>query len=832
MTIFSSLHTAYMALPRFQLNSLKARIILLVLGIVLLAFLAMAAFVKGLMQDQLLVFAGEQQRSVLRLLTSEVKRGLEERFQALKKAAVSTLVLPFDSAQAVQQLLSQNAYLTDVFNGGVKVWDAQGGLMSDAPEKTDDLGGSVVDPKDLAEVLGTGKEHVGRVLLLQGGKLAAFSLLVPLHNARGQVKGVLGGVVRLDRPNFLSQMTAHTYGQTGNLFLLDARQRLIFATSDSNRQLEVLPAPGVSPWIDRFVQGFEGTARVVNPHGVEVLVSIAQIPLAHWYASVTLTPQEAFALIDAIKWPSRLVGSVLLILSIGLIGWLLRRQFGPMTAALAALNGFVRDNQPPQALPIVRPDEIGQLVGGFNLLLDTLAHQQQALQGSQMLKQSVLNSVTAAIAVLDVQGRILMTNSTWLQLAPDTGVGKNYLSTVQALEASAASTPPLAPVDGIRAVLQGNLPRYYTECDCHTRQERVWHSITVTPLQGKVTQGAVVSIEDINQRVQMQEQVKALAFYDVLTGLPNRRLVLERLSQQLVQSRRGKTRLGLMFIDQDHFKPINDELGHDVGDWLLRCVASRLQGCLRESDTAARLGGDEFLALLPEVQDAAAALGVAEKIRTTLAQEFITDQGVVLQISSSIGVAIYPDHARTDKDLLRMGDEAMYRAKRRGRNAVEMCEETLPGSATQAAGAASEPQTPSRVHLRWKAAFNSGHPQIDQQHQQLFTLANALLDASAQRHEQMDSFDTAFLQLLAHVMEHFSLEESVLKSAGYAGLADHAKEHQALVVKAQALYAAAQTDESDALAHDKLVKFLVNELVAAHLLQRDREFFSTVAKAA
>lgn len=822
-----------MALPRFQLNSLKTRIILLVAGIVLLAFLAMATFVKGLMQEQLLNFAGEQQRSVLHLLTSEVNRGLHERFDTLKTVAVSTLATPLESAQAVHQLLAQNAFLAAVFNGGVNVWNQQGVLLTDTQPPADDVAAGAVDAQDLAEVLRTGKERVGRVLVLQEPKLAAFSLLVPLHDVQGQVSGVLVGVIRLDRPNFLSQIAGHTYARTGNLFLLDARQRLIFATSDTSRQLEVLPGPGVSPWIDRFVQGFEGTARVVNPYGVEVLVSIQQIPLAHWYASVTLTPQEAFALMDAIQWPARLVGVVLLLLALGLIGWLLRRQLAPMTAALAVLDGFVRDHQPPRALPVARPDEIGQLVGGFNRLLETLVQQQQALQVSELFKQSVLNSVSAAIAVLDGQGRVLMANDAWPALVPECAVGANYLAAVQRLASGAASVPTMSPVDGIQAVLQGDVPRYYTECECQAQQGLTWRSLTVTPLQGQPTQGVVVSVEDISERVRIQEQVRALAFYDALTGLPNRRLALERLSQQLVQSRRSKSRLALMFIDLDHFKPINDELGHDVGDWLLKAVAQRLPGCLRESDTAARLGGDEFLVLLPDVLDADAALAVAEKIRACLAQEFVTEQGVVLQISSSIGVAIYPDHAQTDKDLLRLGDAAMYRAKKLGRNAVDVCQNVLSDGVDDASGVAEAARhTGSQVHLRWKAAFNCGHPQIDQQHQQLFDLANAMLDATALRHDQTDRFATAFLQLLAHAMEHFRYEESVLTRVGYADVANHARAHQTLVAQAQALYAAAQADEADTQATDKLVHFLVNELVAAHLLQRDREFFATVAKAA
>jgi hemerythrin-like metal-binding protein len=204
----------------------------------------------------------------------------------------------------------------------------------------------------------------------------------------------------------------------------------------------------------------------------------------------------------------------------------------------------------------------------------------------------------------------------------------------------------------------------------------------------------------------------------------------------------------------------------------------------------------------------------------------------VLSISSSIGVALYPDHSLSDKELLRLGDEAMYRAKKRGRNAVELCQ-AVP-AALPAVPLHNRPQ--SYVHLRWKAAFNSGHRDIDRQHRTLFELANGLLDAVALQREQPDRFDAAFLQMLSHVMEHFRFEENILQSCGYAGLAEHARQHQALVAKAEALYAAVQVDEAQSgaqsVALDRLVKYLVNELVAGHILHADRAFFSALTPVA
>lgn len=177
---------------------------------------------------------------------------------------------------------------------------------------------------------------------------------------------------------------------------------------------------------------------------------------------------------------------------------------------------------------------------------------------------------------------------------------------------------------------------------------------------------------DISDRKAAEEVIRHMAYYDRLTNLPNRRLMEDRLAQLVAQARRGQRRLALLYIDLDKFKPVNDQYGHETGDWLLQQVAQRMLAVLRASDTVARVGGDEFVVLLPDITSDIDALCVAEKIRAGLEVPFVTASGDTLHISSSVGVVLYPDHANTPRDLLRLGDEAMYRAKQSGRNAIEI----------------------------------------------------------------------------------------------------------------------------------------------------------------
>lgn len=198
--------------------------------------------------------------------------------------------------------------------------------------------------------------------------------------------------------------------------------------------------------------------------------------------------------------------------------------------------------------------------------------------------------------------------------------------------------------------------------------------ITITAVKGStgpVTHYVAV-LRDITERKQLEKEVAQLAFFDTLTQLPNRRLFNDRLTQSLARAQREQSSLALMFIDLDKFKPINDTYGHEAGDSVLQAVARRIESSLRASDTAARVGGDEFLVLLPDLQSKDDALAVAEKIRLALEQPFVTSNGVTLLASASIGIAIYPDQARIQEDLLRLGDRAMYEAKNAGGNAVRL----------------------------------------------------------------------------------------------------------------------------------------------------------------
>ena len=172
---------------------------------------------------------------------------------------------------------------------------------------------------------------------------------------------------------------------------------------------------------------------------------------------------------------------------------------------------------------------------------------------------------------------------------------------------------------------------------------------------------------DISLLKETQRKLEQLASFDTLTGLPNRRLLHDRLEQTLRRTQRSNDGMAVMFIDLDGFKNVNDTYGHAVGDLLLREVASRLQKCIRSSDSVGRLGGDEFGIVLEGARLPAEAAQIGERIVAAMAEPIVVE-GHRLTVAASIGIAIYPDDGTDAATLLRNADAAMYAAKQAGRN--------------------------------------------------------------------------------------------------------------------------------------------------------------------
>ena len=215
------------------------------------------------------------------------------------------------------------------------------------------------------------------------------------------------------------------------------------------------------------------------------------------------------------------------------------------------------------------------------------------------------------------------------------------------------------------------------------RTQSVWTELTAMGIYADNKErtrdnfiGTYGTARDISERKQAQEVINFQAYHDLLTHLPNRALLKDRLNLAITHARRNKRKLAAMFLDLDRFKLVNDTLGHSMGDRLLKAVANRLQSCLRSGDTLSRFGGDEFTLLLPEVRTRDDVVVIAEKILNRLSEPFVID-GHELFVGASIGIAMYPEAGDSGEALIQNADIAMYHVKGRGKNGYQFFSEEM-----------------------------------------------------------------------------------------------------------------------------------------------------------
>ena len=290
------------------------------------------------------------------------------------------------------------------------------------------------------------------------------------------------------------------------------------------------------------------------------------------------------------------------------------------------------------------------------------------VQQQNAFLQAVLDGTPEPIMAIGRDFRILMANRAARDLAPEmTGASCCYEVSHHLLTPCSGDDHPCP----MQMVLEGRETVSVIHTHFNAAGEPRQIELLASPLRGPDGEivGIIQNAHDITALKEAEEQIRQLAYYDTLTGLPNRRLLLDRLGHALAQARRFGRSMAVMFLDLDRFKLINDAFGHSVGDELLKQVAQRLTGCVRAGDTVARPGGDEFVIVLTEVGHPLDAVRVAEKIIDTFSTPLPLD-GLEIPMTTSIGIALYPANGSEDvEELMIKADMAMYEAKEAGRNA-------------------------------------------------------------------------------------------------------------------------------------------------------------------
>jgi len=297
---------------------------------------------------------------------------------------------------------------------------------------------------------------------------------------------------------------------------------------------------------------------------------------------------------------------------------------------------------------------------------------ENALRESELRYRLLFEQNAAGVCVTTEQGAILECNSTFAEML---GYGR---AEMDGLHVRDLYVRPIEHHE-VTELLRDALTLNSVEIELQRKDgRRVWVLQNLT-LSGERVH---ITLVDISDRKRAEEQIEFHAYHDVLTHLPNRKLFTDRLSLSVTHARRTHRTLAIMFVDLDHFKTINDTVGHTGGDELLLEMSRRLRACVRDDDTVARFGGDEFTIMLSELRQPEDAAPIAEKILAAV-QEPMTIAGLAVEISASIGIAIYPTDGADSDALLRNADSAMYRAKEAGRNTYQLCTDEMKRRATE-----------------------------------------------------------------------------------------------------------------------------------------------------
>jgi diguanylate cyclase (GGDEF)-like protein/PAS domain S-box-containing protein len=294
---------------------------------------------------------------------------------------------------------------------------------------------------------------------------------------------------------------------------------------------------------------------------------------------------------------------------------------------------------------------------------------EQAAAGERALASVVFDNSPVGIVVTDPDGIIIRVNQAFTRLSGYAlqecrGLNSNLLKSGR------------HDVDFYREMWEAIIQKGHWAGEIWNRHRTGQirrHDLTITAVLDSKEQivNFVGLLRDVTERHTQQEEMRHLATHDQLTGLANRTLLMEALNRSLALAARQGRRVGLLFLDLDGFKPVNDHFGHGTGDCLLQAVANRLLSSIRKSDTLCRQGGDEFVLLVPEVEDLAQLVSLAEKLLLSL-QEPYPDLPSGITIGASIGVACWPEHAEDADGLLDAADNAMYQAKHQGGGTIAM----------------------------------------------------------------------------------------------------------------------------------------------------------------
>ncbi|MFI0471653.1 diguanylate cyclase domain-containing protein [Halomonas sp. HMF6819] len=596
------------------------------------------------------------------ILADELTQQVENRIDALQR--FSSAIGAADDPAWVQYELAKNDSLLSWFEG-IVISNEAGTIIADWPSVIGRVGLETRDQEYFRMLQGTRSPYVSEPFVGRATNTPVILVSVPRLDSAGNFRGTVGGVVRLDAGGLFNRLAKIRLGENGFSAIFNASGHILYHP-DSTRVNTPVNSLKDFPWLDLALDGWEGDGLGDLLNGQSAYQSYSQVWPANWIVGLYLPVDQAQAPLSGFIYRLWWIWVALALLLMPLLWWLLARILSPLNRLEAQIDEVGRAERSHVELA-TSMHELQEVANTFNRVEDERQQLLKNLHEREAFLDSVLNSSPEGMFVANFDGAITYMNPALLTMLdiPKETLMQEWLKQIHPDDYQGA-------IDLWQHSLKSGQDYIRQLRFIKNDSETLWldiHARVVMLSQSGHSLGLVGVVKDITERRQQEALQRWEAEHDPLTGLLNRRGFLRRLDEAYADFQKTSTPSVLLLFDLDHFKPINDEGGHALGDEMLRRVAQVIAWEVRRSDHVARQGGDEFGVLLPSCT-IVQAQRIAESLRQAVSEVSVTHAGKVYNVTLSMGVTRFNDDDDSIDDVLNRADAASYEAKNRGRNDV------------------------------------------------------------------------------------------------------------------------------------------------------------------
>ncbi len=594
----------------------------------------------------------------------------QSRIRISTLADVAAMITPeaMISPDKLPETLRSDKHADRLFNLGLLVISANGKSIAEHPRHAGQSAVGFVDEDSFKAVLKTGAHVVSRPIRSPLDGKPVVLIATPIRGPAQEIIGVLAGYNSVTGSDFFTEIIPKQNALGNKFHIVSARDRVYVASSEPQKVFQPVPERGINEVFDRFMEGFEGSGIGIGTDGVERLFSAMKIPSTGWMVVASIPTAAAFAPVISLEYEiykDAAAASLIIAVTIWLF---IQGQLAPLARSAKILDEMASGARQLSPLPVDGSREFRRLLRSFNKFQDHISEQKRTLRENAeqlRLAASVFDGTSEAIAITDTANRIVRVNQSFCQLTgyePEELIGKNP-ALLKSGRQDAAFYAEMWRSLSTTGEWAGEIWNRHKNGNIYP--ERL--SISTIRDASGVIQHYVAIAADITAQKTAEDIIWQQANYDLLTLLPNRRLLKELLQQSMTRAREASQAVAVLLIDLDRFKEVNDTLGHSLGDRLLVEAANRIRTCVGASSTVGHLGADEFIVIMADLADTDGLEDAAEEIRRVIGRPYLLGIETV-HLSASAGVSIFPNDGDTVEELFRNVDQAMREAKTEGRN--------------------------------------------------------------------------------------------------------------------------------------------------------------------